>query len=129
MKPPFIINEDDSDILIYDSAQEVGIYLDPADWLVNPPTDVKIVVYDSEGYILNLSIGFTEFEHKFLCWKWKKRYRGAIVSKKHPEEKHENELRETLIAYLIRKKGGIKYNLQKNSNIELINKVVRGEYY
>lgn len=122
MKPPIIISENDSDIYIFSSIQEVGIYLDPVDYFVNPPPSVRIIAYDSLGYVLDLSKGFTEVKYQFLFLKWKRRYRGVKLTKKIPEENREAELRKTLIDFLSFRKLGQKEDFQKNTLEELIQK-------
>ena len=61
-----------------------------------------------------------EIHYKFIFLKWKIRYKGVKLTKKLPEEKREDELRDALINILNKMKHVKTDNIQKLSLLELI---------
>ena len=56
MKPPIIIIEKD-DLSVCKYIQHVEYYYEPNFIYISPFTDEKVKVYDSEGYVLDISEG------------------------------------------------------------------------
>jgi hypothetical protein len=94
MKPPIVIIEG-NDISVHPSIEHVASYLEPQD------VEAGIfAVYDSEGWLLDLTVKVAKRERQFLWFRWIETYPGIAVSTHEPAFNSSIELRRTLIHYL-----------------------------
>jgi len=94
MKPPIIITED-SDISVHPSVDHAEAFLEIVDVREGIHT-----AYDSEGYLLDLTVGQVHIERRFLIFKWITSVESAILRDTDPKQERSGELREKLLYYL-----------------------------
>lgn len=118
IKPPIVAEGDD--LFVYKSPEQATSHLEIVDIL-----ESNFVAYDSEGMLLDFHIDFFEHTRKFLWFKWKERYQGAILVEHQPPTNCSEYLRKRLLTYL--RHQGKSEDLFKNATlIDLIKGV--GEY-
>lgn len=113
MKPPIIIIES-WDISVHPSVDHVEKFLEIVDIREGIYT-----AYDSEGYLLDLSVGQVNIERHFLCFKWIASFESAILRDTHPRRERSGELREKLLNSLTHR-GIPQEKIQAATLLELI---------
>jgi hypothetical protein len=94
VKPPIIIAED-WDVSIHPDTKHAESFLEPV--------DVKDGIYtgfDSDGYLLDISIILGEVQHKLLFFKWSSRAEVIQIKHHNPLENREEDLRQVLLKNL-----------------------------
>lgn len=97
MKPPIVAIEGHA-ILIFKTVEEAEDYLEPID-IENGEYDA---IYDADGYLLRPEIRFVEEDRKFLWFGWRVSREKIVLVDNEPPIDKSSELRERLIAYLLR---------------------------
>lgn len=118
MKPPIVIIEY-WDISVHPSLEHAENFLEVVDVL-----DGIYTAYDSEGVLLELTVGKVMREYRFLIFKWTAEYESVIIRESNPKQERSHELKEKLLYYL-EHQGISGEEIQGSSLIDLIGRIAK----